>query len=686
MILSGKKYSSKGRIRYGSSLFIDDSDEKITDSIRGYTRNSSIKYVLFLLVILKLITGNAIGLFVAFFVFYTTYILSVRNLHIQFTSKRLLVISEFRYQRLTYILGYMYLGVSFYVLLNFIFPKYYNSTYNLQIIEFFFEFLHFLPVFYVVYSQIILFYESTLIRLDSLISFIVYFFYSIQFLKMKYHFQEIHYSHVTEEIIKLKKDRNPILLPFIVITSIYAQIILFDGVNLVTSLIFAVIYVYATNRTIAKLSLFGSYGRTLLDSVHLLPTEFFRTTRATASIFGWEHQGNYYSRPFPYNVIPKEVASNYETGLRASTIDALKQANGIGLVFSGFTNLFVILLLFKFAFENNTEAIPTVILICIGLILISYLVWLIASQFTKYQYKVQREESLMIGRDFIGRYIEPNLWIVRGSKLEGTRLQRGVKTRTVRYDRTRGLLISWQSVSLNIFLIIIIILTVIWIQLGALNIGNIVYIFPFVIDQSLNFITDKASAELGFFIIAGYVFWAILYLNYPKFYARSRPQLFLEMQYPRSIPIILKNFKEHQNASIQFTKCLINSSRPKRRKTKGRPGIFQLQILLESIELHNEELKNHMLSFSFGEIESKGESVNLGDYRSIKLALINRLRISGELGFPRLLINTNVKGLKFNYKLKDTYDLEINSENILVISIEDKLTISLSVSVKAMAQ
>ena len=93
-----------------------------------------------------------------------------------------------------------------------------------------------------------------------------------------------------------------------------------------------------------------------------------------------------------------------------------------------------------------------------------------------------------------------------------------------------------------------------------------------------------------------------------------------------------------------------------------------------------------MLSFSFGEIESKGESVILGDYGSIKLALINRLRISGELGFPRLLINTNVTGLKHNYKLKETHDLEINSENIIDISIEDKLTISLSVTVKAMAQ
>ncbi|MCE7734690.1 MAG: hypothetical protein GPJ54_07430 [Candidatus Heimdallarchaeota archaeon] len=686
MILSGKKYSSKGRIRYGSSLFIDDSDEQITDSIRGYTRNSSIKYVLILLIILKLVTGNVIGLFVAIFVFYTTYILSVRNLHIQFTNERLLVISEFRHQRLVYMLGYVSLGISFYVLLNFIFPKYYNSSYNLQIIEFFFEFFHFLPVFYVVYSQIIIFYESILIRLDSLITFIVYFVYGIQFLKMKYHFQEIHYSHVTEEIIKLKKDRNPILLPFIILTSIYAQVILFNGFSLVTSLIFAVIYVYATNRTIAKLSLFGSYGKPLLDNVHLLPTEFFRTTRATASIFGWEHQGNYYSRPFPYNVIPKEVASNYETGLRASTIDALKQANGIGLVFSGFTNLFVILLLFKFAFENNREALPTVILICVGLILISYLVWQITSQFAKYQYKAQAEESLMIGRNFIGRYIEPNLWIVRGSKLEGTRLQRGVKTRTVRYDRTRGLQISWQSISLNVLIILLIIITGIWIQLGALNIGNFVYIFPFVIDQSLNFINDKASAELGFFILAGYVFWAILYFNYPKYYARSRPQLFLEMQYPRSIPIILKNFKEHQDASIQFTKCLINSSRPMRRKTKGRPGIFQLQILLESIELHDKELSNHVLSFFFGEIQSKGESVILGDYGSIKLALIDQLRVSGELGFPRLLINTNITGSKFNSKLEETFDLEINGENKLIISVENKLTISLSVKIKSMAQ
>lgn len=687
MILSGKKYSSKGRIRYGSSLFINDSNEEISDSIRGYSRNASIKYILFLLIVLKVITGNVVGLLVAISLFYVTYLLSVRNLHIQFTKERLLVISEFRYQRAVYVLGYVFLGISIYVSLNFLFPNYSNSLeYSLRIIEFLFNFFHFLPVFYVVYSQVIIFYKTLLIRLDSLITFIVYLFYGIQFLKMKYYFQEIHYSHVSEEIIKLKNDRNPILLPFIILTTIYAEVILFGGFNLVTTLIFATIYVYSTNRTIAKLSLFGSYGRILLDGVHLLPTEFFRTTRATASIFGWEHQGNYSSRPFPYNVIPKEVASLYETGLRASTLDAFKQANGIGLVFSGFMNVFVILLLFKFAYENNQSAIPTIIFICIGLIVISYLVWQIATQFAKYQYKVQREESLMVGKNFIGRYIEPNLWIIRGSKLEGTRLQRGVKTRAVRYDRTRGLLIAWQSVSLNILLISLIIITGIWIQLGGLNLENIVYIFPFVFDQSLDFITNKASAELGFFILFGYLFWGILYFNYPKFYARSRPQLFLEMQYPVSIPIILRNFKEHQDASIQFTKCLINSSRPSRRKTIGRPGNFQLQILLRSVTLQDKELENHILTFKFGETENLGESVILGDYPSIKLALINRLRVSGELGFPRLIIDMNISGLKYNYNLKETYDLEINSVNDLNLSIDDKVALLLSVTIEAMNQ
>ncbi|MHA2028334.1 MAG: hypothetical protein ACW99Q_03000 [Candidatus Kariarchaeaceae archaeon] len=685
MIISGRKYSSKGSIRYGSSIFINDSYEKISDSLRGYTTDGSIKYVLLLLIILKFIAGNGIGMILAFTIFYVTYLITVRNLQLQFTDERLLIISEYRYQRAVYSLGWVFIGISLYSTLNFLFPNYTKWLQTgLQIMEFIFEFFGFLPVFFVAYSQTILSNKDPLIRLDSLVTFVVYFFYGVQFLKMRYHFHEIHYSHVSEQIIKVKRRRSSFITPLIIITALSSQLILFGKFDFMTSLIFFTIFLYTSSGKVASLSLFGSYGRTLIEDVNLPPEEFFRTTRATASIFGWEHQGNYNSRPFPYNVIPKEVASHYETGLRASTIDALKQANNLGLVLSGFINTFVIILLLNFAYNKNQDAIPTVIFIGIGLIFISYLVWQIASQFTRYQYKLQREESLMIGRNFIGRYIEPNLWIIRGNKLEGTSLRRGVKNRTVSYDKTRGLLISWQSLTVNIFLIIMIVLTIIWIQLGGLNLENVYYIFPFVFDLSLNFLSNKLSAELGFFILAGYLFWGVLYFNYPKYYARSRPQLFLEMHYPASIPIILKNFKEHRDASIQFTKCLINASRPPRRKTKGRPGTFLLKVVLVSIELTDKSLENHMLSFEFGENKNKGESVVLGDYGSIKFLLIDGLRVSGELGFPRLSTSMSVTGDLLNASTKMDFDLEINLNNTLTISIKDKMTATLSVNVETM--
>jgi hypothetical protein len=582
-------------------------------------------------------------------------------------------------------LGWVFLGIATYTTLNFIYPNYTNwFQTSLQIIEFIFEFLGFLPVFFVAYSQTITSNQTSLIRLDSLLTFLIYSFYGIQFLKMRYQFKEIHHSHVSEQIIKIKGSRHPIIIPLIIITALLSQIILFGEFDLLTSLIFFTIFLYTSNIKVASLSLFGSYGRALIQEVNLLPEEFFRATRATASIFGWEHHGNYYSRPFPFNVIPREVASHYETGLRASTIDALKQANNIGLIISTFTNIFVIILLLRFAYTNNRDAIITVVFIGVGLIFISYLVWQIATQFTKYQYKLQREEALMIGRNFIGRYVEPNLWIVRGNKLEGTSLRRGVKNRTITYDKARGLQISWQSLTLNIFLIIIIAITILWIQLGGLNIENVFYIFPFIFDLSLDFLSTKLSAELGFFILAGYIFWGILYFNYPKYYARSRPQLFLEMQYPSSIPIILKNFKEHRDASIQFTKCLINSSRPHRRKSKGRPGTFLLKIVLESVELLDKSLVNHRLSFEFGENKNKGESIILGNYGTIKFLLLNGLRVSGELGFPRLLTTMHVTGDMINSSTEIHSDLEINLKNQLKISIDGIVTVQLSVTVETM--
>lgn len=687
MILSGKKYSHKGRIRFGSKLFIDDKREKIIDSIRGYSRNTSILYVMFFLIILKTITGNGIGIITVVLLFYFTYILSVRNIHIQFTDERLLVISEFRHPRAVNTIGYIFLGASVYTLLNFIFPGYSSFLkYGSQIMESIFTFIGFLPIFFIAYSDFIKLYETELIRVDSLISFFIYLFHGIQFLKMKYHFSEIHYSHISEEIIKLKKEKNAVFTPIIIVTAILSQIILFQGLNFITSLLFLTVYLYSSNLTIAQISFFGSYGRSLLRNISLSPSEFFRATRATASIFGWEHQGNYYSRPFPYNVIPEEVASFYETGLRASTIDALKEANSIGLVLSGFINLFVLVLLFKFAFENNKAATSSVALIGLGLIVISFLVWQIANQFMNYQRKFQREESIMIGRNFVGRYIEPNLWIMRGSKLEGTSLRRGVKKRIISYDKTRGLSVSWQSLSLNLILVMTVILTIVWIQLGGLNITNAIYIFPFLFDQSLNFLSNKASAELGFFIVAGYLFWALLYLNYPKYYARSRPQLFLEMQYPSSVPIILRNFKDHQEASKEFTRCLINSSRPTRRKTTGRPGAFLMNVILKSIELLDKTLNKRVLYFEFGKLHIRGEDLILGDYKLIRLQLIKRLRLSAELGFPRLKINVIINGEKLEIIHTQEYDLEKNYENQINIIIEDKLKLSLGVSVDSVIQ
>jgi hypothetical protein len=93
-----------------------------------------------------------------------------------------------------------------------------------------------------------------------------------------------------------------------------------------------------------------------------------------------------------------------------------------------------------------------------------------------------------------------------------------------------------------------------------------------------------------------------------------------------------------------------------------------------------------MLSFAFGETLSKGESVILNDYPSIKLSLIKGLRVSGELGFPRLSIQTNVSGPKFNAISSNTYDLEIDEMNKMELHVKNKVAISLTVVIETMAQ
>ena len=690
MYIGSKRFSRKGRVRYGSSIFVDDTDEDLVDTLAGNKKQLSIMYVFVILSVIKIISGNAIGLIIAFFVFYFLYFMSLQKIKISFTKYRLLKISEFNNPGVLRGFGIVMLTYSLFISAKILFPRGELFTkiqkLNMENMSSVFQWIGFRNFIFYSYSQFIRRNSLIIAQVDASITLIIYFWFGVRLLNINYEFHDIHYSHISEQLISLNKEHNfSSLSGYLVIILISS--ILTSKINFLIVILIIFFYYILPRKKLANYSLFGSSGRKLIDNIQINPDQFRLCTITTASIFGWIPQGNYHSRAFPNNVIPREVASHYETGLRASLIPALHQANLLGAIVSSIINFVVIVVLFDFALTNNIESLGIVFLIAVGLLFFSISIWSILNVISRYRFQFQREEALIIGRSFIGRFIEPSLWIIRGNRLEGTRVQRGVSRRLIRFDKNQGIVIAYQRITIYILLVIFLALITIWVSLGALDLINSAYIIPFLYNRALEFLSDKANAELGFFIIVGYIFWIFLLLYYPRFYRRSRPQLFLDMQYPAIVPIILKDFNDHQDASLQFTKCLIETSRPKRRKSSGRPGMFKIEVILKELEIPEDIKTNTKLLFEFGDEKHITEYFLLNFIHHTELInenIIQQLRVSAETGYPKILMKIYQISEEENPLLVYDKILELNTKddntNIIITESGMKILLEFKIS------
>ena len=86
MIFGTKKYSKTGRLRFGSSIFVDDLNEELVDTISSYKRDKSMIFIGFSFVILKLFTGNGLGLILGSSLFLSMYLIEKRMVYFQITK------------------------------------------------------------------------------------------------------------------------------------------------------------------------------------------------------------------------------------------------------------------------------------------------------------------------------------------------------------------------------------------------------------------------------------------------------------------------------------------------------------------------------------------------------------------------------------------------------------------------
>jgi len=338
-------------------------------------------------------------------------------------------------------------------------------------------------------------------------------------------------------------------------------------------------------------SLVGPSNRVLVKNAMIPVTQFANLSRTTATTFGWIPQRDQASRAFPSNIVPEEVSSTFETGLRAYGLQAYRQANVLGVFIATLSNIFVIVALVRFVITSNSNAMTTVIFIGLGLMGVTIIGFVLLGAINRIRARNQRDEKLLIGNGFVARYLHNSLWILKSSSMEGTTVQLGRSHRLLRYDNTRGLIIEWERFTLISIFMAILILIGVWNYLGAINLRAIPLLFPSLIDLGLEFLEQKASAELEFFIIGGFILWIIVVILYPRYYARSRPTLFLDMEYATVEPILLKDFEEHQDASVQFTKSLISATDRTRKMQKHRPGTFIVAIEVKALVEDGQRLR-----------------------------------------------------------------------------------------------
>ncbi len=634
MFTNIKPLDRHGRIRFGSDIFVDIKNETIIDTIIGEHRLHFIQYIGLLLIFMKIISADIVGIVVTLVLYYSIYFLSEHQISQTFTKKRVLSISKYKYPSLLRTVSLILFLTNLMPIL-FLFNSDLIIFHRLDIMGRIYNWLHILPI---VSLRLLQFQNSikNQIRLfEMVLTISMNAWVSLYFMNLKYRFTEVNLSQISDQLISIT--RRTTLQRLLSLHSFDVLLLLIlNKLSLIYLITVLILHTQIPRSEIYEIKFFGHSGRKLLPSLMVEKYQLYKIKRITASLFF----GDAYSRSeqFPKNIIPNEVASYYETGPAASLIYSLKLGNKIGGVLALSINLFVIIELFKFAFNYNIDTLPVVIGISIGLVVGMLLLGFTLNYLGKIQYKFQKKESLMIGHGFIGRWIDPNLWIIKGDKLEGRRNKGKQLQNFFSYERATGFKIAWRAIIPAFTISIFIFFIIFWIAVGALNVSKLVFILPFVFDLGLNFLTVRLNAALGFYMTASFILWLIIYYFFPKIHARYLPRMIFDLEHLSTISVILKDEADLTDASSQFVKCIVSSSRPMRRKTTGRPGSFMVVVSLVGYYTNTGD---RSIFFTIGEHLRKSAIIRIKNNISFteNLIIMEDLRISAERGYPRFPIS-----------------------------------------------
>ena len=678
------KYNRHGRTRYASAVLINNEKEEIVETIDGVSRQYFVFKVMLILLFIKVLSANFFGFIVSFLLFLTLFFVSTLRIKLIFTKKRLLKVTEFKYPLLIRPFGIVLFIWSIYSLFKGLFPEYIigldiglNYFYSL------FQMLGLSESTYLNYEKFYYHYKPFLIRTEAFVSLFINFYIALNFYFISYSFTEIHHKKITELLISMKQPLS-FTKAIILIFALISLVLIFNGFNIFVLGLLIALNIYFPGTDMGELQLYSRSGRKLHTSIILHKAEHKQFTRITGAIFGWSTPKSMDVNNFPRDVIPDTVASHYETGLQASLGDALDIGNKIGAFIAIVINIFVTIALFRFAFIYNPEAMSTVFGVLIIQIMSIIVIWMMIKQFSRIRVNMQRHEKLIIGSDFVSRYQSKNLWIIKSNQLAGKQSRKRFIDLFYQYDRVSGLTIAWYKIGLYSILLIIVTILAYWVSIGALNVTKVLLIFPFLFDLGFEFLTQKLSAELNFFIISSFVLWILIYSLFPRLYSNTRPQFIVKSEHLSRIPIILKNHSNLEDASVQFSKSLIYSLQLKHKDKLQWPGYFIVDMVLEAINL-GPEVKFNKILLEFGDNRRKAQLIDTSKHKDIigKIILTN-LSVSAEFGYPSIETRISIIGDDGVPKLINIslIEFEYSGDNLHQLKILESTTISIISRIK----
>ncbi|MDH5401272.1 MAG: hypothetical protein OEY49_02170 [Candidatus Heimdallarchaeota archaeon] len=683
MLLSSPLYNNKSS-RINSSFLINEETEELLDVIYGKKKMENILISSILMMMFSLFALDFLGLLINFLLYIVIYRLSEKIVTISTTRERLLLSYYPKNPKSIPVIILILISLIFSNLFVLITGKWYNIhvvvSFIIQVYPSSFDTINFIRTY--IFSELIFKISHSGILLINL-------FFLQYFMRFHYFIEELHITQISEIILQRKKQYRKNNTVSLIFFFVLVEAIVFMEYSLFFLIIFLLFLKYLPGEFESILSIYGNSQRLLHSEIIFKERENKKLFRLCGIIFNWRIIGNQNLANFPEFLVPEEVASFYPTGLRVTLKDTLNQGLNLGLFI---THLFIIII-FGFSYRRdyyNQIAGLNYLELSLLLIMLSTILYVILRISNIYRLKSQKEESLIIGTDFIGRYKDPKIWLIKGKKIEGTNVQRGEQKKVISYDRLHGIIIRWKVLTFGLTISLFVLIVIFWYVQGGLNPIQVIYLTPYIFSKGNVFFSSTSTQvrqeNYVNFVLFWYFVWILIWYYFPSIVAKYKPTLYLEMEFLKTNPIVLKNFSDHLNASIEFTRNIMLSSRPRRRATTGRPGTYFLSIFVDNVE-YTGAYDLIFSEFYFDEKEFRAEPFFVSKGFNIQRQIASNLRISGESGLPKLKIKLN-ESIKAGLSTSDEgetllyeFDLRPNRDNLVVIKsklMEYKLKIIVS--------